>query len=79
MTTTLTIRLPKEQRAALRKRATSLRKTESELIRSLIERDLSMTSILARVGELVGSVDLRQPKGKAHPLQEKIRKRNWRS
>jgi hypothetical protein len=79
MTTTLTIRLPKEQRAALRKRAVSLRKTESELIRSLIERDLSTTTILSRVGELVGSVDLRRPEKKAHPLKEKLRKHNWRS
>ena len=77
MTTTLTIGLPKEQRAALRKRAVSLRKTESELIRSLIERDLSTTTILTRVGKLAGSVHLRRPKGKTHPLKEKIRKHNW--
>ena len=79
MTSTLTIRLPKEQRAALRKRAISLRKSESELVRALIDRDLSSAMMLERVADLVGSLDSNISRRPAHPLKKKIRERNWRS
>jgi Arc/MetJ-type ribon-helix-helix transcriptional regulator len=77
-TSTLTIRLPKEQREALRRSAKALRKTESEFVRDLLSRDLEMRTVGERVGHLAGSIDSLQTSGKPHPAKEIIRERNWR-
>jgi Arc/MetJ-type ribon-helix-helix transcriptional regulator len=77
-TSTLTIRLPAEQRAALKRSAKALKKTESEYIRDLLQKDLDTQSIGERVGHLAGSVDSSQTLGKPHPLKALIRQRNWR-
>ncbi|MBV8216127.1 MAG: hypothetical protein JOZ08_23155 [Verrucomicrobia bacterium] len=77
-TSTLTIRLPKEQREALRRWAKALKKTESEYIRELLTRDLDNRTLRERMGDLAGSLDSSQAIGKPHPLKALIRKRNWR-
>ena len=77
-TSTLTIRLPQEQREALRRCARALKKTESEYIRNLLARDLDRRTLSERIGDLAGSLDSSQTAGKPHPLKEVIRKRNWR-
>jgi hypothetical protein len=77
-TSTLTIRLPKEQREALRRCARALKKTESEYIRDLLARDLDSRTLTEQIGDLAGSLDSSQTVGKPHPLKEVIRKRNWR-
>jgi hypothetical protein len=77
-TSTLTIRLPKEQREALRRCARALKKTESEYIRDLVARDLDRRTLSERIGDLAGSVDSSQAIGRPHPLKENVRKRNWR-
>lgn len=78
MNVTLTIRLPKEQREALRKRAAILKKSESDLVRMLITRGLSEESILDQVASLVGSLDSSKRIPTPNPLRRRIRDRNWR-
>jgi predicted DNA-binding protein len=77
-TSTLTIRLPKDQRQALKRCAKALKKTESEYIRDLLARDLDNRTLNERMGDLAGSVDSSQTIGKPNPLKGVIRKRNWR-
>ena len=77
---TLTIRLPKEQRDALRRKATAFNKTESDFVRALIAQDLANSSLLERVRDLVGSLDSGiVSRAQAHPLKKALRERNWRS
>ena len=75
---TLTIRMPQEQREALKRCASALKKTESEYIRDLLKRDLDSRPFGERIGHLAGSVDSNQSHGEHHPLKELIRERNWR-
>jgi hypothetical protein len=77
-TSTLTIRLTKSQREALRRSARILKKTESEYIRDLLARDLEKQTLGERIGSLAGSLDSSQNPQKAHPLKQAIRERNWR-
>ncbi len=78
MGTTLTLRLPKKQRDALKRRAAALHKTESEIVRELIERETEQSSLRQRIRELVGSLDSTKAVGPPHPLKALIRERNWR-
>jgi Ribbon-helix-helix protein, copG family len=75
---TLTIRLPKDQREALRRCARALKKSESEYIRDLLARDLDNRPLAEQIGDLAGSLDSSKTMGTLHPLKEVIRKRNWR-
>jgi hypothetical protein len=78
-TSTLTIRLPMEQREALRRSAKALKKTESELIRDLLARDLDVRTLGKRVGHLAGSIDSRKRTSRrADSFRETIRRHNWR-
>lgn len=77
-TSTLTIRLPQEQREALKRCAKALKKTESEYLRDLLQRDLDSRPFGERAGHLAGCVDSTRASGKPHPLKELIRERNWR-
>lgn len=77
-TSTLTIRLPKTQREALKRSAAAVKKTESEYIRELLQRDLDSRPLGERIGNLAGSVDSSRTSGKPHPLRALIRERNWR-
>jgi hypothetical protein len=78
-TSTLTIRLSMEQRQALRRSAKALKKTESELIRDLLARDLDVRALGERVGHLAGSIDSSQRASHtADSFRETIRKHNWR-
>lgn len=77
-TSTLTIRLPQQQREALKRCAKALKKTESEYIRDLLQRDLDSRPFGERAGHLAGCVDSTRASGEPHPLKELIRERNWR-
>lgn len=77
-TSTLTIRLPKEQREALKRSAKALKKTESEYIRELLQRDLDSRPFGGQIGHLAGCLDSSQTTGEPHPLKTLIRERNWR-
>ncbi len=78
-TSTLTIRLPKSQREALRQSAQAMKKTESEYIRDLLAQDLDKRTLAERIGQLAGSVDSSSAPREPHPLKKTIRERNWRS
>ena len=56
METTLTIRLPKRQREALKRRAAAEKRTESALVRELIDREMQRAFDFQRVRHVVGSV-----------------------
>jgi hypothetical protein len=75
MDKTLTIRLSKEQDAALSRRAGALGKTRSELVRELIEQGLEEQPLARRIGHLKGRLNLPSPKG---AWQRRIKDRNWR-
>jgi predicted DNA-binding protein len=79
METTLTIRLPKAQREALKRRAAEEGRTESALVRQLIERELDRGFDFERVRHIVGSVKSRPKHWKENPWRKQIRERNWRS
>ena len=79
-TSTLTIRLPFEQREALKRCAKALKKTESEYIRDLLQRDLDSRPFGERAGDLIGCLDsskLIKPEAD-DSFREAIRKNNWR-
>ncbi|GDY22208.1 hypothetical protein LBMAG56_35550 [Verrucomicrobiota bacterium] len=76
MNATLTIRLGKQQRAALSKRARELQKTESEVARELLAAGLEHASAWEDISDLLGSVKL--PKETTDPWRKKLRERNWR-
>ena len=79
MSSTLTIRLPAAQRDALKRRAAALNKTESALIRDLVEREVSEPNWTELVSQLAGSVDSQAAKGTKHPLHDSLHAQNWRS
>ena len=56
METTLTIRLSGKQREALRRRATAEKRSESALVRDLIDREINRGFDFNRVRHLVGSI-----------------------
>lgn len=77
-TTTLTIRMPVKQREALKRTARALKRSESEYIRELLQRDLDSRPFRERAGEWIGCLDSAESQGDPHPLREFIRERNWR-
>ena len=80
MSTSFTIRLPEQQREALRKRAKAMQTSESAWVRHIIEKDLEKSTLQEQLADLLGSLDSGSGKaGKANPLKEAIRRRNWRS
>jgi hypothetical protein len=62
----------------LKRRAAALKKTESELIRQLIERETSEVPLLERLGDLVGSLDSSTVPGPPDEWTSHLRERNWR-
>ena len=79
METTLTIRLPAKQREALRRRAAAEKRSESALLRELIERELQRGFDFDNVRHLVGSVASPSRHWENDSWRRHIRKRNWRS
>ena len=79
METTLTIRLPAKQRAALKRRAAAEKRTESAVVRQLIERELGRAFDFERVRHLIGSVTSPPRHGEKNAWRKRIRERNWRS
>lgn len=78
MNTTLTIRLPAGQRRALSSKAAAAGKTESEIVRDLIERELAEQTVGERVGELFGCLSLSHGTKRKDSWRKSIRARNWR-
>ena len=76
MNATLTIRLDEDQRQRLRKLASQMGKTDSELVREMIERHLAAESVGCRLAHLKGSLPESPPHNDS--LAQSIRQRNWR-
>lgn len=79
MNETLTIRLPSVQRKALRARAAATGKTESEIVRDLIARQLQDQGPLGeRAGRHFGRLDFAQPQVESDPWRTHLRQANAR-
>jgi plasmid stability protein len=76
--TTLTIRLPAKQREALRRRAAAEKRSESAVVRDLIERELQRGFEFDNVRHLVGSIASPFRHLGQRPWRKHIRQRNWR-
>ena len=75
MDKTITIRLDREQDEALTRRAETLGKTRSAVVRELLAQALSEAPVSERAGHLKGSVQLSKPKDS---WANHLRKQNWR-
>ena len=78
METTLTIRLPAKQRAALKRRAAAEKRSEAALVRQIIDHELGRTFDFERVRHLVGSIASRPKDWKKNAWRKRIRAHNWR-
>jgi predicted DNA-binding protein len=78
METTLTIRLPAKQREALRRRAAAEKRSESALVRDLIEQEIQRGFDFEHVRHLVGSIASPSKHWEKDPWRKHIRQRNWR-
>lgn len=79
METTLTIRLPRRQREALKRRAAAEKQSESALVRAMIDREMQREFYFERVRHLVGSIASRPKHWEKDSWRKHIRRRNWRS
>ncbi len=80
MSETLTIRLPSAQRKALRARAAATGKTESEIVRDFIGRQLQDKGALGeRAGRHFGRLDFTPAPADGDPWCAHLRKMNVRS
>jgi predicted transcriptional regulator len=75
MEKTITIRLDAEQNEALTRRAKTVGKTRSALVREILARALSEQTIAERAGHLKGAVPLRKPKS---GWGKHLKEQNWR-
>lgn len=79
MTGSLTIRLSAAQRRALRARAAAVGKTESEIVRSAVERELHRRGPLReRIEKYLGSLEGGPAATDRDPWRQHIRRSNWR-
>jgi len=78
METTLTIRLPAKQREPLRRRAAAQKRSESALVRDLINCELRHGFDFEQVRHLVGSIASAPRHWEQDPWRKRIRQRNWR-
>jgi predicted DNA-binding protein len=78
METTLTIRLPRKQREALRRRAAAEMRSESALVREMIDREMQREFNFDLVRHLVGSIASRSKHWEGDSWRKHIHQRNWR-
>lgn len=78
METTLTIRLSARQREALKRRAAAEKRSESGLLREMIDRELQRGFDFDRVRDLVGRISSPPKHWEKDAWRKHIRQRNWR-
>lgn len=79
LSSSLTIRLPQEQRATLKETAKRLQKSESDFIRELLAREFEQVSFGERAAEFVGCLAADASlAGKPDSLRDAIQRNNWR-
>ena len=76
MGTTLTVRTGEKLRQALERRADSLGKTVSELVREIMEEAVAERPVAERTGHLKGQLELPEP---TEEWRRQLKERNWRS
>lgn len=75
MEKTITVRLNREQDQALTRRAKTVGKTRSAVVRELLTQALLEAPISERAGYLKGTLELKQSKD---AWGKHLRKQNWR-
>ena len=78
METAITLRLPAKHREALRRRAAAEKRSESALVRDLIEREVQRGFDFDRVHHLIGSIASPPRHWEKGSWRKHIRSRNWR-
>ena len=77
---TLTIRLPQEQRDALKETAKRLQKSESDFIRELLAREFEQVSFAERASEFMGCIESSpSASNEKDSFREAIKRNNWRA
>ena len=77
-TSSLTIRLPEDQRETLRETAKRLKKSESDIIRELLAREFQNTAFGERAADFVGCVDSDTPAPPPDSFRDAIQRNNRR-
>ena len=78
-TSTLTIRLPQEQRAALKETAKRLKKSESDVIRELLAREFEQVAFGERASEFMGCLESSpSTANETDSFRDAIQRSNWR-
>jgi hypothetical protein len=78
-TSTLTIRLPQTQRAALKETAERLNKSESELVRDLLAREFGQLPFGTRAEGFAGCLaSIPEHPATPDPFRDAIKRNNWR-
>ena len=75
MEKTITIRLDAEQNEALTRRARTVGKSRSALVREILAKALSDETVSERAGHLKGTVPLQKPKS---AWGKHLKEQNWR-
>jgi hypothetical protein len=78
METTLTIRLGAKLREALKRRAAAERRSESALVRDMIDREIQRGFNFDRIRHLVGSIASQPTHLEKESWRKQIRHHNWR-
>jgi predicted DNA-binding protein len=78
-TSTLTIRLPQEQRDVLKETAKRLQKSESDFIREVLARECEQVSFAERASEFVGCIESSPSESaETDSFRDAIKRNNWR-
>ena len=78
-TSTLTIRLPQEQRAALKETAKRLKKSESDVIRELLAREFEQIAFGERASDFMGCLESSPSSDtETDSFRDAIQRSNWR-
>lgn len=79
-TSTLTIRLPQEQRDTLKETVKRLQKSESDFIRELLAREFEQVSFAERASEFVGCIESSSSaSAETDSFRDAIKRNNWRA
>jgi hypothetical protein len=76
MTGTLTIRINPKRRQQIRSRAKATGQSESEVVRSILDREFDGRSLGERIAHLKGV--LKPARGEADERERTLRQNNWR-
>jgi hypothetical protein len=76
VTTSFTFRIPTKQRERLRSKAKALGKTESKLLREILDRELESRPLADRIAHMQGALE--PSTGEPDEWEKTLRRHNWR-